>query len=286
MSNQIARKIYDEGHQILTNKEFRKQHSALRELMGLEGQTIVLTASLPVRLEAQLLEAYALSPSTLIIRAPSTQKNISYGVMRLPKNASSTTFVVDLVRKIEERLLQDDRLGLIFCRSRWEVQQISGKLGCFSSESQLDPTVKRSNEQSWQEGHHKWMVATTGLIHGIDVPNIGVVLFVGLPYGLLNLYQGSGRAGRDGRHSWSILIDIPFSTDPDPGADDVQGLQEGLVWTQGRACRQMGMGEYMDGKGVHCSDIEGAHSCDGCDTEHPVYWLMPHLNTTKSHAIP
>jgi superfamily II DNA helicase RecQ len=36
------------------------------------------------------------------------------------------------------------------------------------------------------------------MICGIDDSNVGVIIFVGLGYGLVNLYQGTGRSGRDG----------------------------------------------------------------------------------------
>jgi superfamily II DNA helicase RecQ len=38
----------------------------------------------------------------------------------------------------------------------------------------------------------------TGLIHGVNPGNVGGVISIGMPFGLLNFYQEAGRGGRDG----------------------------------------------------------------------------------------
>jgi superfamily II DNA helicase RecQ len=41
----------------------------------------------------------------------------------------------------------------------------------------------------------------TGFIHGVNLGNVGEVIFIGMPFGLLNFYQGVERSGRDGQMS-------------------------------------------------------------------------------------
>ena len=79
--------------------------------------------------------------------------------------------------------------------------------------------LKEKNEARWkgwkptkvdEKGNQLagwWIVAMTGLIHGVNPGNVGGVIFIGLPFGILNFYQGAGRGGRDGWKSWCVLMD-------------------------------------------------------------------------------
>ena len=46
------------------------------------------------------------------------------------------------------------------------------------------------------------------MIFGIDDANVGIIIFVGLGYGLLNLYQGVGCSGCDGTPLWTIVLQL------------------------------------------------------------------------------
>jgi superfamily II DNA helicase RecQ len=80
--------------------------------------------------------------------------------------------------------------------------------------------AQRHNEESWYCGLQQWIVATTGLIHGIDCQQVGAVILDGLPVGAINLHQGFGRLGRDGQPAMVFLVHNHFVThiltrDPD-----------------------------------------------------------------------
>ena len=62
------------------------------------------------------------------------------------------------------------------------------------------------DEHRWKAGEKRWIAAMTDLIHGFDGANVSATVFLGMPYGLLNLYQGSGRGGRDGHCGSSIVL--------------------------------------------------------------------------------
>jgi superfamily II DNA helicase RecQ len=64
------RLVIDEAHQVLTNREFRKQFKDLAALASFRVQKIMITASLPRRLESRFMINIGLPLSTKIIRAP------------------------------------------------------------------------------------------------------------------------------------------------------------------------------------------------------------------------
>ena len=67
------------------------------------------------------------------------------------------------------------------------------------------------------------------MICGIDDPNVGAAILVGMNYGLVHLYQGAGQTGQDGTPSWAIVLHASNShrVIPQGGlADDPQSIQE------------------------------------------------------------
>jgi superfamily II DNA helicase RecQ len=248
----------DEAHQIITESEFRPQFLKLCELAEFKVQLIYLTASLPKRLEAQFLIQTCLPPDTIIIRAPSDQPQISY--IKLTFNSMNTNRIrlaVD-VADIMTEVMGPDRKGIFFCSTVEEADILGVKYtsNCVSH-SKLPFGIKAENEAKWKSGESKWIAATTGMICGIDDSNVGVIIFVGLGYGLVNLYQGAGRSGRDGTPSWTIVLQSSntYMAIPSKGLkDDPQCIQESDAWLLADECRRIGFSSLFDKARVSCSD--------------------------------
>ncbi|PON20110.1 hypothetical protein TGAM01_v211033 [Trichoderma gamsii] len=63
--------------------------------------------------------------------------------------------------------------------------------------------------KEWQEssgGESGWIVATNALGLGVDVPDVRLVVHAGMPRDLRNFVQESGRGGRDGERSESVVV--------------------------------------------------------------------------------
>jgi hypothetical protein len=86
--------------------------------------------------------------------------------------------VID-VAKFMEIIMEPDQIGIIFCTSKADT--VHKRFTHCSSHS--DIPNQAHNEAEWCEGHKRWIAAMTDLIHGIDAPNVGVAIFVRLPYG-------------------------------------------------------------------------------------------------------
>ena len=176
--------VMDEAHQILTTQEYRSLFAKLQALAGFPIAKMLLTASLPKRLEADFLRAFGLPLSTKILRAPSEQPHISYHQVKYSSmNTKSIRLAIDIARFMNT-VMEHDQIGIIFCTTKKEVDQLESFTSCSSYSGHPE---KGHNEQAWKAGHKRWIAATTGLIQGIDAPNVGVTLFLGVPYGLINL---------------------------------------------------------------------------------------------------
>jgi hypothetical protein len=266
--------VVDESHQVLTCREYRHHFAKLKNLAKFAVQKIYLTASLPPHLMHQFFTKTNLPESTVVIRAPTHQLNMRYHVVTT--ESTSTTmerFVIDLAALLTISFLGPSRRGIIFCISKDTTDLIGKAFDNCVSHSDLEASVRQSNEESWFIGHHQWIVATTGLIHGIDCQDVGAIIFVELPYGALNLYQGFGRAGRNNQPAMGFLINSKtFLHIPVPdSSEDLSCLREGTLWMHNIVdCRRTGFSALMDGNPTSCSELPDAQLCDICAPNTPL----------------
>ena len=262
--------MVDEAHQLLTQLDFRHQWAKIHRLSAIGCQKILLTASLPQRHQVAFLREAAFSPNAYIIRARSTQPRIAfYQVPFTTPTHKPLEIVIAIAKYLQEHVLGDTGLGIIFCKWKNQVELLHQAFTHCSSFS--DHPDRHADELAWTHGERRWIGATTGLIQGIDSPNVCATIFWGLPYGLVNLYQGSGRGGRAGQVSHSVTLNQLNENNLRPKKiDDYECLEEGEMWLGAKECRRLALSRMFDNAEVTCADVPGAALCDFCDPD-PVH---------------
>jgi len=72
--------------------------------------------------------------------------------------------------------------GIIFVTSIKACQAIGAVFGGSMSHSDVPRHEKTANETAWKEGRNPFLVATSGFICGINMPDVGLVVFIGVIY--------------------------------------------------------------------------------------------------------
>ena len=108
-------------------------------------------------------------------------------------------------------------------------------------------------------------MATSALSVGFDYPHVRLVIHVDEPSSLVDFAQESGRAGRDGKEAYSlVLLSRTWKSEASGSAVvERRALHRYLL---GRDCRQTCLSEHLDSEPYwrHCQATEDDVLCDVC----------------------
>jgi superfamily II DNA helicase RecQ len=254
----LRRVVLDECHLTFTASDYRPKLKQLGHLQVLRCPIILLTATLPpIRLD-ELREVMHISDFRLI-RMSTARPNIRYMVRRCP-DQSMLKVVKEMARL--RRLGQGER-GIFYCTSRDGTEEVAQVLGCPYYHSLTDE--KDAAVEKWlaDEG---FIAATGALGTGGDYAGIVYIVHLGLPYGMIDFAQETGRGGRAGEDVDSIILledSVYQRLEKQDAAEltiDELAMQR---FIQTRDCRRFAMGGYLDEEGQTCDEV-GGRLCDCC----------------------
>ncbi|KAF4617822.1 hypothetical protein D9613_006450 [Agrocybe pediades] len=289
--SRVVRLVIDEAHLMLTQSSFRANFSKLCQLAQFPVQKIYLSASLPPRLMPHFLRHAALPSSTNIVRARADQPNISYNVVKYTSMETEKPLEVAILiaKFLESGYMEEDQLGMIFCTSKREVEWLHTNFTLCSSHSDQMLEERARNEGLWKTSTHRWIASTTVLMQGIDSPRVGAVIFVKIPFGAMNIYQGAGRGGRDGRTSWAILLHENNRKLTTKGRNfdgvDAEALQEAYKFAEMDQCRRIVLSELMDGSPRTCTDLQTNALCDFCNSDSSLVKKILPIVSDRTRAV-
>lgn len=101
--------------------------------------------------------------------------------------------------------------AIVYVKSRLETQNVAKYLYQHGISSDfyhagLDPVTRNKKQDEWIKNIRRVMVATNAFGMGIDKPDVRTVVHLDLPESLEAYYQEAGRAGRDERNAFAVLL--------------------------------------------------------------------------------
>jgi len=139
-----------------------------------------------------------------VIRQTFERKNLAYVVRQTEDKASSLLRILN----------KQQGSGIVYARSRKRVEEIAALLlknGISAGyyHAGLDVRKRTGLQHEWMHDKLRIMVATNAFGMGIDKENVRLVVHYELPNSPEAYFQEAGRAGRDGRKAYAVLLYHP-----------------------------------------------------------------------------
>ena len=191
----------DEAHCISEwGNDFRPEYRNISSLRTLNKDLsfIALTATATPEVVEDIEEQLSFKESNKIKKS-FIRNNINYSVIN----------AIDK-EKVLVKLLTNES-SIIYVRNRKKTKELSKLLNSKNYKTDyyhagLDFRERSEKQTKWINNEFDTMIATNAFGMGIDKPDVKTVIHFDLPETLESFYQESGRAGRNGKASFSIIL--------------------------------------------------------------------------------
>ena len=209
----------DEAHCISQwGYDFRPSYLEIAKIRKLapHAPVLALTATATPAVVQDIQEKLASSASLSNETSPTSSASpASFKIFRMSFERTNLAYVVRKAHDKREQLLHilNSMKGtaIVYARSRKRTKEFADLLneaGITATfyHAGLDSVVKDERQRDWQRDKVRVMVATNAFGMGIDKPDVRLVIHMDCPDSIEAYFQEAGRAGRDGRKAYAVLL--------------------------------------------------------------------------------
>lgn len=161
---------------------------------------LALTASATAEVRQDIVDKLRLKDPS-VFRQSFERPNLSYSIFKVESRAAR---LVEIIQKVPGT-------AIVYCKTRKKTKEFADllnahKINAACYHAGLKQEERKERQEKWIQNDIRVMVCTNAFGMGIDKPDVRLVVHTAPPDCLENYYQEAGRAGRDGKKAYGVLL--------------------------------------------------------------------------------
>lgn len=202
--------VVDEAHSISDwGNDFRPDYQRIVKLLNYFPDNISVLGTTATANDRVINDIKRqLGDDLKVVRGNLMRNNLAIQVNPIQSKEERLAFLASVLSS-DERIFKEQ--GIIYCLTTKECDKVSlflqeNDISAKSYHSKLDKETAQQVLEEFENGTLKVLVSTIKLGMGYDKSSIRFVIHMQLPKDIISYYQQIGRAGRDGKLSYVILL--------------------------------------------------------------------------------